>query len=79
MPSFFDKLKGWLSQIVEFGLLLIALGIVLQILFGQAVAFLPGDVVGNLIAVVKAMSDNGLAGLIAVGVVMWLFWKRQPG
>ncbi len=79
MPSFFDKLKGWLSQIVELGLLLIALGIVLQILFDQAVAFLPGDVVGNLIAVVKTMGDNGLVGLIAVGVILWLFWKRQPG
>ena len=78
MPSFFDKLKGWLSQIVELGLLLIALGIVLQILFGRAVSFIPGDVVGNLITVVKAMGDNGLAGLIAIGVVMWLFWKRQP-
>ncbi len=79
MPSFFDKLKGWLSQIVELGLLLIALGIVLQILFGRAVSFIPGDVVGNLIAVVKTMGDNGLAGMIAIGVILWLFWKRQPG
>ena len=79
MPSFFDKLKGWLSQIVELGLLLIALGIVLQILFGRAVSFIPGDVVGNLIGVVKATGDNGLVGLIAIGVILWLFWKRQPG
>jgi hypothetical protein len=79
MPSFFDKLKGWLSQIVELGLLLIALGIVLQILFGRAVSFIPGDVVGNLIGVVKTMGDNGLVGLIAIGVIVWLFWKRQPG
>jgi len=79
MPSFFDKLKGWLSQIVELGLLLIALGIVLQILFGRAVSFIPGDVVGNLIGVVKMMGDNGLVGLIAIGVILWLFWKRQPG
>ncbi|MCH7634599.1 MAG: hypothetical protein IH878_16115 [Gemmatimonadetes bacterium] len=79
MPSFFDKLRGWLSQIVELGLLLIALGIVLQILFGRAVSFIPGDVVGNLIGVVKAMGDNGLVGLIAIGVILWLFWKRQPG
>ena len=79
MPSFFDKLRGWLSQIVELGLLLIALGIVLQILFGRAVSFIPGDVVGNLIGVVKTMGDNGLVGLIAIGVILWLFWKRQPG
>ncbi len=79
MPSFLDKLKGWLSQIVELGMLLIALGIVLQIRFGRAVSFIQGDVVGNLIAVVKTMGDNGLVGLIAIGVILWLFWKRQPG
>lgn len=79
MPSFFDKLKGWLGQIVELGLLLIALGIVLQLLFGREVGFIPGDIVGNLIAVVKALGDNGLVGLIAIGVILWLFWKRQPG
>ncbi len=79
MPSFFDKLKGWLSQIVELGLLLIALGIVLQILFGRAVSFIPGDAVGKHSGVVKPMGDNGLVGLIAIGVIVWLFWKRQPG
>ncbi len=42
MPVFFDKLKGWLGQIVEVGLLLVALGIVLQILFGRTSASSPG-------------------------------------
>lgn len=78
MPVFFDKLKGWLGQIVEVGLLLVALGIVLQILFGRTVGFITGDIVGNLITLIKALGDNGLAGLIAVAIILWLFSKREP-
>ncbi len=79
MPVFFDKLKGWLGQIVEVGLLLVALGIVLQILFGPTVGFITGDIVGNLIGLIKALGDNGVAGLIAIAIILWLFSKREPG
>ncbi len=78
MPVFFDKLKGWLGQIVEVGLLLVALGIVLQILFGRTVGFITGDIVGNLIVLIKALGDNGVAGLIAIAIILWLFSKREP-
>ncbi len=78
MPVFFDKLKGWLGQIVEVGLLLVALGIVLQILFGRAVGFVTGDIIGNLIELIKALGDNGVAGLIAIAIILWLFSKREP-
>ncbi len=78
MPSYFDKIKGWVSQVVELGLLLVALGIVLQILFGSKVGFITGDIVGNLITLIKALGDNGLVGLIALAVILWLFSKRAP-
>lgn len=78
MPSYFDRVKGWLGQIVELGLLLVALGIVLQILFGTKVGFITGDIVGNLITLIKALGDNGLVGLIALAVILWLFSKRSP-
>ena len=78
MPVFFDKLKGWLGQIVEVGLLLVALGIVLQMLFGPTVGFITGDIVGNLIVLIKALGDNGVAGLIAIAIILWLFSKREP-
>ena len=76
MPQVFDKVRGWLVGLVETGLLLVALGIVLQILFGRTVGFITGDIVGNLIALIKVLGDNGLVGLIAVGVILWLFSKR---
>jgi hypothetical protein len=78
MPTYFDRVKGWIGQIVELGLLLVALGIVLQILFGTRVGFITGDIVGNLITLIKALGDNGLAGLIALAVILWLFARRNP-
>ena len=76
--TFLDKIKGWLAEIVEVGLLLVALGIVLQVLLGPKMMFL-GDVVGNLVALIKALGENGLVGLIAIAIILWLFAKRSPG
>lgn len=76
--TFLDKVKGWLAQIVEVGLLLVALGIVIQVLIGPRVAFI-GDVVANLLGLIKALGDSGLVGLIAIAIIMWLFSKRSPG
>ena len=76
--TFLDKIKGWLAEIVEVGLLLVALGIVLQILIGGSMPFI-GDVVGNLLAMIKALGDGGLIGLIALAIILWLFATRSPG
>ncbi len=75
----FDTAKKWLSELTEIGLLLVALGIVLQLLFGKAVSFVTGDVVTNLITLIQALGDNGVVGLIALAVIIWLFSKRVPG
>ncbi len=77
--AFFDMAKTWLRQLTEVGLLLVAFGIVLQLLFGKAVAFLTGDIVNNLIVLIKALGDQGIVGLIALAIILWLFAKRQPG
>ncbi|MBM3558294.1 MAG: hypothetical protein FJX53_00020 [Alphaproteobacteria bacterium] len=78
MDGLWDKVRKVIGQLIELGMLLIALFIVLQILFGEKVAFLSADVVGNLIALIQQLGDNGLVGLIAVGIILWLFWRRQP-
>ena len=73
-----DKVKRWLAQLTEIGLLLVALAIVAQILIGENVEFF-GNVVGNLIAIINQLGDNGLVGLIAIAIILWLFAKRSPG
>ncbi len=78
MPDMMEKVKGWIGKITEFGLLLIALAIVVQVLFGSN-QFLPSNVVGNLIDIIQSLGNNGLVGLIALAIILWLFSNRSPG
>jgi hypothetical protein len=36
-----------------------------------------GNVTGNIMALVKSLGDAGLVGLIALGVILWLFSSRR--
>ena len=65
-----DKVSGWIKSLTDVGLGLIALGVVLQILFGAAVPFLGLDVVGSGVTLVKELGSEGLVGLVAI----WVLW-----
>lgn len=71
-----EVVKKGLKEITELGVLLVALAIVMQILFGQAVPFVGGDVVANITSLIATLGDNGLVGLISLGVILYLFQKR---
>lgn len=73
-----DKVKNVIGQIVDIGLALIAVAIVATVLFGSNLPFF-GGVVGNLVGMVDSLGKSGLVGLIALGVILWLFAKRSPG
>ena len=64
---------AWVIGLTHISVMLLTLGIVWQVLFGSAVPFIGGDVVGNIIGVVTQLGSAGLAGLIALVVVFWLF------
>ena len=70
-----DKAKAWIVKITELGLLLVALGVVLQMLFGSNVAFM-GDVVGNLIKLLNVLGSNGVVGLVAIAIILYLFNRK---
>ena len=71
-----DKALGWIRQLTEMGLAIIALGVVLQIIFGAAVPFLGLDVVGAVVALVKQFGSEGLVGLVAVWVLWGIYSKK---
>tara|TARA_B100001564_G_scaffold172536_1_gene145161 strand:- start:1004 stop:1261 length:258 start_codon:yes stop_codon:yes gene_type:complete len=71
-----EKATGWIRSLTEAGLALIALGVVLQILFGAAVPFLGLDVVGSVTALVKELGAEGLVGLVAVWVLWGIYSKK---
>jgi len=65
-----DKVLGWIRQLTEVGLALIALGVVLQVIFGATIPFLGLDVVGSVVSLVKELGSEGLVGLVAI----WVLW-----
>ena len=65
-----EQISGWIKQVTNIGLGRIALGVVLQIIFGAAVPFLGLDVVGSVVSLVKALGSEGLVGLVAI----WVLW-----
>lgn len=71
-----DTLKDWVGALTELGLMLLALAIVLSLLVGSNLPFF-GTVAANIMALVKDLGANGLVGLIALGVIFWLFANRK--
>jgi hypothetical protein len=76
---FLEEVKKWLGEVTEIALLLVALGIVIQILFaapGETVPFV-GGVVENLTALIASLGKDGLTGLIALSIILWLFYRKK--
>lgn len=71
-----EEVRKWLCELTEIALLLIAIGIAVEILFGTAVPFF-GGIVANLTALIKALGENGLVGLIALSIILYLFNKKK--
>ena len=71
-----DQIVGWIKKLTEAGVSLLALAIVMQIIFGKAVPFIGGDVIGNITHIVGALGAQGLVGLAAVGVIYAIFTRN---
>ncbi|MBI4190929.1 MAG: hypothetical protein HY525_10375 [Betaproteobacteria bacterium] len=71
-----SKIKAWIGAITDIGLMLLALAIVASLLVGGTLPFF-GGVVANIVGLIKDLGANGLVGLIALGVIIWLFAKRS--
>ena len=72
----FDQVISWMKKLTEAGVALLALSIVMQIIFGKAVPFIGGDVIGNITAIVGALGAQGLVGLASVGVIYAIFTRK---
>ena len=71
-----DQMIAYVKKFTEAGLALLALGIIMQVLFGKAVPFVGGDIVGNITSIVATLGAQGVVGLAAVGVIYAIF-NRQ--
>ena len=68
--------KGWVREFVDVAMLFIAVGVVPQIIFGPKVPFFNG-VTENLMGFINSLGNNGVVGLIALFVIVWVFSKKN--
>jgi hypothetical protein len=73
--DFLRELKKWICGLTEIVLLLVALCVVLEILFGHVVPFF-GGIIANLTGLIRQLGENGLVGLIAACIIFLLFYRQ---
>lgn len=72
------KVAAWASQLTEVGISLIALGVVLEVLFGgMSVPFWPNiSVIDNIMGILGSLSAEGLLGLVGLYFLYHIFNKK---
>ena len=70
MKSWILTVKYYLNKFIELGVLLLAVSVLAEILFGPDVAFLGSQVTKNLIGLLNSLGEQGIAALIIVFAVI---------
>tara|TARA_Y100000768_G_C23648498_1_gene527444 strand:+ start:188 stop:424 length:237 start_codon:yes stop_codon:yes gene_type:complete len=73
MNSWISKITGYLNKFLEVGVLLLAVSIVAEILFGPNVPFFGSQVTNNLISLLNNLGDQGIAALIIVFAIIFVY------
>ena len=75
MNTWISKIKSYLNKFLELGVLLLAVSVIAKIIFGPNVAFFGTQVTNNLIALLNALGEQGVAALIIVFAVIFVYRK----
>ena len=70
------KIHESVAEITEIALLLLAFGIVAEILFGGLFP-IGNRIMMNLVGSLGTLGENGFAGLIALGIVVYIFRRGK--
>ena len=66
MDAILAKIKRYLRQFIELGVLLLGVSVFAEILFGPNVAFFGSQVTKNLVELLNSLGDSGIAALIVI-------------
>ena len=75
MNAWIIKIRNYLRQFIELGVLLLGVSVLAEILFGPNVAFLGSQVTTNLISLLNSLGEQGIAALIIVFAVIFTYRK----
>lgn len=75
MINLITTLTKYLNKFLELGVLLLAISVIAEIVFGPNVAFFGSQVTENLINLLNALGEQGIAALIIVLAVIFAYRK----
>ena len=75
MSVWISKVRSYLNKFLELGVLLLAVSVIAEILFGPNVAFFGTQVTTNLISLLNSLGEQGIAALIIVFAVIYTYRK----
>ena len=75
MNSWISKISGYLNKFLELGVLLLGVSVIAEILFGPNVAFFGSQVTKNLISLLNSVGDSGVAALIVIFAIIFVYRK----
>ena len=75
MKNWINTIKYYLRQFLELGVLLLGVSVFAELLFGPDVAFFGSKVTNNLITLLDSIGDQGVAALIIIFAVIFVYRK----
>ncbi len=75
MKGWIGTIKYYLRQFIELGVLLLGVSVFAELLFGPDVAFFGSHVTKNLINLLDAVGNQGVAALIIIFAVIFVYRK----
>ena len=75
MLNWLTNTTKYLNKFLEVGILLLAVSVIAELVFGPNVAFFGTQVTKNLINLLNALGEQGIAALIIVFAVIFAYRK----
>jgi hypothetical protein len=75
MINWINQIKTYLNKFLEIAVLLLAVSVIAEIVFGPNVAFFGSQVTKNLIELLNSLGSQGTAAIIIVLAVIFTYRK----
>ena len=69
-----NRIKGWIGELTDITVALVALGVAAGVVFGMDVPFV-GAVLGNLVDLIIALGDAGVVGIIVLAILSGMYGR----
>ena len=69
-----NRIKGWIGELTDITVALVALGVAAGVVFGMDVPFV-GAVLGNLGDLINSLGDAGVVGIIVLAILSGMYGR----